>query len=94
MRVRITHPFHPLRDQEFVRVAERSSRHGERIWYEAADGSVATIPRAWTDLASLDPLVEMAEGMAHFRLPDLVELSEVITSLRSSGSAADGSDDV
>ena len=50
--VRITHPFHPLLGRQFVRVAERCSRHGDRVWYEAADGSVATNPRARTDLAA------------------------------------------
>ena len=83
--VRITHPFHPLVGQQFVRVAERSSRHGDRVWYEAADGSVATIPLAWTDLATLEPFLALAEGKAHFRPEDLMELAELVAALRSGG---------
>ncbi len=81
--MRITHPFHPLSGHEFPRVAERSSRHGDRVWYEQADGSVATLPRAWTDLASPDPFVAAAEGKGHFRPEDLVELLELIAGLGS-----------
>ena len=82
-RIRVTHPFHPLFGETFVQVTERSSRHGDRVWYEAPDGSVATIPRAWTDLATLDPFVELAEGKAHFRVRDLVELAEVVAALQA-----------
>lgn len=80
--VRITHPFHPLLGRLLVRVAERCSRHGDRVWYEAADGSVATIPRAWTDLAAPEPFVVLAGGEALFRPEDLVELSELVAPLR------------
>jgi len=80
--------------QQFVRVAERSSRHGDRIWYEAGDGSVATVPRAWTDLAAPDPFVALAEGKAHFRPSDLVELANLVAALRGGGHASRGADDV
>jgi hypothetical protein len=93
MRVRVTHPFHPLRGQEFTHVAKRSNRHGERVWYEAPDGSVASIPRAWTDLAAPDPFVMLAEGKAHFRPEDLVELAEFVAALRG-GAQVSGADDV
>jgi hypothetical protein len=41
--VRITHPFHPARGQEFVLVEERRSRHGDRVWYEAEDGMLTPV---------------------------------------------------
>jgi hypothetical protein len=80
--VRITHPFHPLFGQEFVRVAERPSRHGDRVWYEQGDGSVASIPRAWTDLAVPEPFVALSEGKAHFRPEDLVEVAVLVAVIR------------
>ena len=94
MRVRIIHPFHPLLGEELVRVAERSSRHGDRVWYERADGSVASIPRAWTDLAAPDPFAVLAEGKGHFRPGDLVELAELVADIRGGVYASEGPDDV
>ena len=90
--VRIIHPFHPLFGKEFVRVAERSSRHGDRVWYEAADGSVATIPRAWTDLAASEPFIALAEGKAYFRPDDLAELAALLVTLRSGPPSKEGDD--
>ena len=92
-KVRVTHPFHPLSGEEFERVSERSSRHGYRVWYESADGSVASIPRAWTDLAALEPFVALAEGKAHFRPEDLVELVELLAGIRGEHEG-DEADDV
>jgi hypothetical protein len=88
--VRVTHPFHPLFGESFSLVAERGSRHGARVWYEARDGSVATLPRAWTDLAPPDPFVVLADGKAHFRPEDLVALAELLTAAR----AMEGADEV
>ena len=94
MRVRITHPFHPLAGQEFVRVDERSSRFGDRVWYERADGSVATVLRAWTDRATPEPFVALAEGKAHFRPEDLSALAELVAQIRGGGQSSDGVDRV
>jgi len=79
--VRVTHPFHPLCGQEFVRVTERASRHGERVWYERRDGSVASIPRAWTDLAAPDPFSTLAGGQAYFRPENLAELAALVAAI-------------
>ena len=88
-RVRITHPFHPLFGREFALVAKRSSRHGDRVWVERADGAVATFPRAWTSLAEADPFVVLSAGKAHFRPEDLVELTEVVAGIRGDARAAE-----
>jgi len=93
-RIRVTHPFHPLFGQQFVLVAERSSRHGHRVWYERADGSVATLPRAWTDRAEPDPFAVLAGGRCHFRPEDLTELVELIAGLLVNERTSDGADDV
>ncbi len=75
-------------------VAERSSRHGERVWYERPDGSVASIPRAWTDRAVPDPFAAVAEGKAHFRPEGLAELAELVAGLRGGRPGSGGIDDV
>ena len=91
--MRVTHPFHPLYGQEFVRVAERSSRHGERVWYERRDGSIASIPRAWTDLAAPDPFSTLAGGRAYFRPESLAELAALVAAIRG-GAKPEGGKDV
>jgi len=80
--------------QEFVRVDERSSRFGDRVWYERADGSVATVPRAWTDRATPEPFVVLAEGKAHFRPEDLTALAELVAQIRDGEPASDEADRV
>ena len=75
-------------------VAERSSGHGDRVWCEQADGSVITLPRAWTDLAAPDPFVALADGKGHFRPEDLAELVELVAGIRGGGQSSDGRDHV
>ena len=77
-----------------MRVDERASRFGDRVWYERADGSVATIPRAWTDLAAPEPFVALADGKAHFRPEDLTALVELVSEIRGPAPAPDGADHV
>jgi hypothetical protein len=80
--VRITHPFHPARGQEFVLVEERRSRHGDRVWYEAEDGRVRSIRRDWTSLTVPDPFEVIAAGRARFRPEDLVGLVALLDELQ------------
>jgi hypothetical protein len=79
--VRITHPFHALRGREFLLVDERRNRHGDRIWYQADDGSVRTVPRGWTSLAVADPLEVIAAGRTPFRADDLMRLADLLDDL-------------
>ena len=71
-----------------------SSRFGDRVWCERADGSVATVPRAWTDPATPEPFVALAEGKAHFRPEDLSALAELVAQIRGGGQSPDGVDRV
>lgn len=66
-RVRSTHPFHPLHGRELTLVDERRNGYGDRVWYQAADGAVHTVPRGWTSLASPDVLEVVAAGRARCR---------------------------
>ena len=90
--MRITHPFHPLLDQEFEWVSERSNRHGDRVWYEQDDGSGASIPKAWTDLAAPDPFTVLAEGKAHLHLDRLLQLADLVAAMRDGESPQGGQD--
>ena len=81
--MRITHPFHPLRGRELVVLDERRSRHGERVWYRADDGSTLTIPRGWTSLAETDLFATISAGRAWFRSDDLLRLVALIGDVRA-----------
>jgi hypothetical protein len=92
--VRITHPFHPLSGREFPLLDERSSRHGDRVWFRADDGVLRTVPRDWTSLAAADPFEVIAAGRAWFRPEDLAHLVALVSALRSPGESTEGGDAV
>ncbi|ABE63562.1 hypothetical protein Nham_2788 [Nitrobacter hamburgensis X14] len=74
LTVRITHPFHPLKDQTFE-VISRSLHWGEdRVIYRAADGTLPTIAAAMTDMERPDTFRRVAAGRAAFRTADLLDL--------------------
>jgi len=65
-------------------LAAQNKEFGEdRVFYRDADGRMRYLPRRWTSLAAPDPFVIAAAGTAHFRLEDLVRLSELIKKLRA-----------
>ena len=92
--MRITHPFHPLRGREFPLLDERRNRHGDRVWFQADDGVLRTVPRAWTSLAACDPFEVIAAGRAWFRPEDLTHLVALVSALRSPGESAEVDDAV
>ena len=63
-------------------VDQRRNRHGDRVWYQAADGSVRTMPLAWTSLAALDPFEVISAGRACFRSDDLIRLAALLDGVR------------
>jgi hypothetical protein len=92
--VRITHPFHPLHGREFLLLDERRNRHGDRVWFQADDGVLRTVPRSWTSLAVADPFEVIAAGRAWFRPEDLAHLVALVSALRSPGESAEVDDAV
>jgi len=75
---RVTHPFHPFRDDEFE-VASRYRFQGlERIFFHDPHGRPRSLPAAWTSLAEPDPFLVVSAGRAWFRVDDLLELSRLI----------------
>jgi hypothetical protein len=92
--VRVVHPFHPLSGHVFELVRERRSRHGDRVWLRVGDGSVASVPTAWTDLARLEPFDVVGQGRAHFRPEDLEALADLLAEVSESRRAGPGGGDV
>jgi hypothetical protein len=77
-RFRVVHPFHPLFGQEFDQLGSREGLPEDRVYFEHRDGRAASIPKHFTDLAAIDPVVVMGRGRCLFRVADLLELCSLI----------------
>ena len=73
-------------------VDQRRNRHGDRVWYQAADGCVRTMPLAWTSLAALDSFEVISTGRASFRPDDLIRLAALLDGVRSPAVDAEGAE--
>jgi transposase InsO family protein len=83
-RFRITHPFHPLRDQTLICVASKQRVAGERqFMIRGADGSLCLVPANWTDFLPPDPYLLIGEGRSYFRVEDLVALADILRRIES-----------
>jgi Family of unknown function (DUF5372) len=72
------HPFHPLFGQEFEQVGSREGLPEDHVYFEHPDGRAASIPKHFTDLGAIDPVVVMGRGECRFRVSDLLELCSLI----------------
>jgi hypothetical protein len=54
----------------------------DRVLFFGDDGSVCSLPTAWTDAAEPDAFVAMAAGRAAFRVDDLLVLSKILDGIR------------
>ena len=50
----------------------------DRLYFEDHDGRAASIPKHFTDLGPIDPVIIMGRGRSLFRIRDLVELCSLI----------------
>ena len=57
--VRVTHPFHPWTGENFEFVVRRRTWHQDRVFFFLADGTLTSVPTAWTDVAEPDPFVAL-----------------------------------
>jgi len=80
-RFRITHQFHPLFGREFDLLIYRHNWGEDRVYFNADDGSLRSLPAQWTSVAGADPAVVLGAGRAHFRVADLLGLVELIRGL-------------
>jgi hypothetical protein len=86
----VTHPFHPRAGREYVVVAVRSTWGEDRVFFLDEDGTVRSLPAAWTDAAEPDPFVVVAAGRSPFRVDDLLALAGLLDGL----GCADAADSV
>jgi Family of unknown function (DUF5372) len=77
-RFRVVHPFHPLSGQEFEQLGTREGLPEDRLYFEHHDGRPASIPKHFTNLGPIDPVVVMGRGRCLFRVADLLELCSLI----------------
>jgi len=79
--VRVTHPFHPLSEQQLVCVGERYNRYGTRLLLRVDEDHFCSVPRQWTDAVAPDPEVVIGEGRGVLRVADLLELADLVAGL-------------
>ena len=91
-RVRVTHPFHPLFDQELEFVKRRRNWRADRVYVFDPTGGLLSLPVEWTDVAAEDPFVVVAAGRSPFHTAGLLELAEMVARMRAQGSVGDASD--
>ena len=77
----MTHPFHPWSGREFLFVAVRRTWKQDRVFFFGDDGTLMSLPTAWTDVAEPDVFVTVAAGRSPFRVEDLLVVAEVIDGL-------------
>ena len=67
-RFRVTHPFHPLFQQEFELVSYHQNWGEDRVWFQDKLGCLHSLPTSWTDAGADDPFVALAAGRSLFRV--------------------------
>ncbi|CAP41742.1 DUF5372 family protein [Bordetella petrii] len=56
--------------------------HEDRAFFHDCAGRVRSLPTSWTDLVAEDPFNAVAAGRAAFRLRELLDLVQLIGSLK------------
>jgi hypothetical protein len=84
----VTHPFHPWLGLEFDLVGARETWGQDRVFFVDEHGVQRSLPRAWTDVADVDPFVVVAAGRSALRVSDLLELVELIGVMRTPPTAS------
>ena len=81
-RFTITHPFHPLFEQEFELIRLTHNWHEDRVQFRADDAArIHILPLSWTSLAPVDPFRVCSAGRAWFRVEDLACLVDLVVAV-------------
>ena len=80
----MTHPFHPLFNQELESVSHRQAWGEQRVYYHDSEGQLRGLPAGWTNLAAEDLAKRMSGGRSLFGVEELLELVRVVERLRGS----------
>ena len=78
----MTHPFHPLRGQEFELLDYRSAWGEDRVYFHDAEGRLRRLPATWTDVLPPELIVTVGAGRSPFRADDLLRLAGMIGLLK------------
>ena len=78
----MTHPFHPLFDQELESVGECKVWGELRVYYQEAEGQVRALPVVWTDLSMEEAVMNVSSGRSVYRAAELLELVRLLERLR------------
>jgi len=81
----VTHPFHPLRGQQFTLTARRQNWGEARVVYFNGAGRLCSMPTSWTSVADVDHFEIASAGRSWFRIDDLLELSALMQTLNQTG---------
>ena len=79
--LRITHPFHPLKDKEFELVEHRCIFGESYLYFHDDSGLLREIPAVWTDFLKGDVFVELATGRSPLHAGTLLELAHLVERL-------------
>jgi hypothetical protein len=74
----VIHPFHPWFGRVFEFVSLRQTWHQDRVFFLLEDGTLTSVPTAWTDASEPDAFVTVAGARSPFRVEDLLALAELI----------------
>ena len=91
-RIRVTHPFHPLRGREFELIEIVPIAGIRLVHYAADDGTMRTIRQAFTSARAVDPFARVAAGRSAFRVLDLLALAALLDGLDGDGGTERESD--
>ena len=78
----MTHPFHPLFGREFDLLDYRNCWSEDRVFYVDETQQIRSLPACWTSAVADDPFVVVSGGRSHLRVTDLLELTDLIRTLR------------
>jgi len=80
-RVRITHPFHPLKGRQFDLVEHRCIYAESYVYFQDDCGQLREIPSSWTDFVKGDAFVEAAAGRSPLHATCMLELADLVERL-------------
>ena len=81
-KVRITHPFHPLRGKQFELVEHKCIFAESYLFFYDPFGHLLQIPAVWTDFLKSDAFVEVAAARSALHADFLLELAELLEQVK------------
>ncbi len=82
-RFKIIHPFHPWSGEEFDLVTHLHTWGENQVYFQREESEhLVSVPASWADVVPQDPVVQLAAGRSLFRVPDLLELVQMVEESR------------